>query len=98
MVQGGPDAGPTGGGEPVPSSTCSALFGAVPEYTPCGETSSSCEFVTEDPADADFFCRDMCGTHQCLTGYDSDNLSCERLSEDGCSAPHESQICVCARD
>jgi hypothetical protein len=93
---GGPDAGPAGG-EQVGSLTCGALFGQAPEYTPCRETDSSCEFVTEDPDDADFLCRDMCGTRQCLTGYDSDNLSCDRLSEDGCDAPHESQICVCAR-
>lgn len=92
----GPDAGQNGE-RPVGASTCGALYGAVPEYTACGETSTSCEFVTEDPDNMDFTCRDVCGARQCVTGYDSDNLSCDRLSEDGCDAPHESQICVCAR-
>ncbi len=89
------DAATAGG--PVSTSACDLLFGSAPEYTLCGESAGSCEFATEDPDDADFVCRDICGSRQCLTGYDSDNLSCERMSEDGCDAPHESQICVCAR-
>jgi hypothetical protein len=79
------------------SATCGALFGAAPEYTLCGESAHRCEFAADDPDDNDFVCLDMCGSHQCLTGYDTDGLSCEPTSEDGCNAGHQSQICVCAR-
>jgi hypothetical protein len=90
-----PDAAPAGG--PVSSSTCEALFGSAPAYMLCGETSSTCQFAADDPDDQDFVCRTMCGSHQCLSGFDTDGLSCDALTEDGCNAEHQSQICVCAR-
>lgn len=81
----------------LPGASCDAPFGSAPEYILCGETASSCRFASDDQNDRDFDCRTMCGSHQCLTGYDTDGLSCDALAEDGCNAQHKSQICVCAR-
>jgi hypothetical protein len=92
----GPDAA-SPGGEPVGSTTCGALFGSAPDYMLCSENATSCTFASDDPDDQDFLCRALCGAHQCVTGYDTDGLSCEVTSEDGCDAGHQSQICVCAR-
>jgi len=92
---GGPDAGLAA--PPVGSLDCAHLFGDAPGFILCGETPTSCELATEDPDDRDYVCRDVCGAAPCLTGYDSDGLSCQRLAEVGCDALHESQICVCAR-
>ncbi len=80
------------------AASCDDLYGDASGYVLCAEYGGTCEFYsTTGPG---VTCADLCSTvgQDCLESYDSDAPDCVEVSADeGCTAIHAQQICVCGK-
>lgn len=93
-----PDAGLVDAGALDAGSVCDEVFGGEPGYALCAEFGGTCEFYSTTGSGVT--CDDVCASHgtDCLESYDSDSPDCvEQSGDEGCTAIHAQQICVCTK-
>lgn len=99
----GTDDGPPATDDGASSSggagaTCDEIFGGVPDYELCNETSDSCRFnVTLNMSS----CADLCamfGSMMCVTAFANDASDCaSQNAEVACTEVANDNICECAK-